>query len=109
MRSIPAAPTPQYVSVAQAVPANGQLRAALTGGVEIAETSARITGVPSMFLVDVTGPYGGYAWMSGFADIGALQQADTALAADAGWLDLIDRVGPAYQQGAAQAIYRHAS
>ena len=104
----PAAPTPQYVSVARAVAANGQLRAALAGGVEIAETSSRITGVPSMFLVDTTGPYGGCAWTSGFADIGALQRADAALAADAGWLELIDRVGPAYQQGAAQAIYRHA-
>ena len=105
----PAAPTPQYVSVARAVGANGQLRAALAGGVEIAETSTRITGVPSMFLVDTTGPYGGCAWMSGFADVGALQQTEAALAADAGWLELIDRVGPAYQQGAAQAIYRHAS
>ena len=105
----PAAPTPQYVSVAQAAAANGQLRAALAGGVEIAEASTRITGVPSLFLVDVTGPYGGCAWMSGFADIGALQQADAALTADAGWLELIDRVGPAYQPGAAQAIYRHAS
>ncbi len=62
-----------------------------------------------MFLVDTTGPYGGCAWISGFADIGALQQSEAALAADAGWLELIDRVGPAYQQGAAQAIYRHAS
>ena len=103
------APTPQYVSVARAVGANGQLRAALAGGVEIAEASTRITGVPTMFLVDSTGPYGGCAWTSGFADIDALQQAAAALAADAGWLELIDRVGPAYQQGAAQAIYRHAS
>ena len=48
-------------------------------------------------------------WISGFADIGALQQAEAALAVDAGWLELVDRVGPAYLQGAAQAIYRHAS
>ena len=95
--------------MARATGANGQQRAALAGGVEIAEASTRITGVPGMFLVDSTGPYGGYAWTSGFADIDALQQAEAALAADAGWLELIDRVGPAYQQGAAQAIYRHAS
>ncbi len=105
----PAAPTPQYVTVAQAVAANGQLRAALAGGVEIAEASTRITGVPTMFVTDATGPYGGCAWMSGFADVDALQQAEAALTADDGWLELIDRVGPAYQPGAAQAIYRHAS
>ena len=104
----PAAPTPQYVSVARAVAANGQLRAAFAAGVEIAQAATQITGVPGLFVVDATGPYGGCAWTSGFADIGALQQAEAALNADEGWLELIDRVGPAYQQGATQAIYRHA-
>jgi len=102
-------PTPQYVTVARAVAANGQLRAALAAGVEIAETGTRITGVPGLFVVDVTGPYGGCAWVSGFADIGALQQAEAALNADDGWLELIDRIGPAFQPDAAQTIYRHAA
>jgi hypothetical protein len=29
--------------------------------------------------------------------------------ADDGWIELIDRVGPAYAQGASQSIYRLAS
>jgi hypothetical protein len=29
--------------------------------------------------------------------------------ADAGWIELIDRVGPSYAPGASQAIYRLAS
>jgi hypothetical protein len=105
----PASPTPNYVTIARAVAANGQMRAALAGGVEIAEAVTRITGVPTMFLVSTTGAYGGCSWSSGFADIGQLERAESALMADDGWIELIDRVGPAYAQGASQSIYRLAS
>lgn len=102
----PSAPPPAYVTSARAVAANGHLREALEGGAEIAEAAGRITGVPSMFLVDTTGAYGGCSWSSGFTDIGQLERAEAALMADAGWIDLISRVGTAYAQGASQAIYR---
>ncbi len=105
----PSTPVPNYVMSARAVAANGQLRAALAGGVEIAEASTRITGVPTLFLVGSTGAYGGCAWSSGFADIGQLEHAEAALMADDSWIELIDRVGPAYAQGASQTIYRLAS
>ncbi len=105
----PTTPPPRYVTMARADAANGQLRGAFAGGVEIAEAAARITGVPSLFLVSATGPYGGCAWTSGFADIGAVEQAEAALMTDDGWLELIDRVGPCYAEGASQAIYRLAS
>ena len=99
----PSAPTPNYVTSARAVAANGKLRAALDGGVEIAEAATRITGVSS------TGPYGGCAWNSGFADVGQLERAEAALMADSSWIELIDRVSPAYQSDASQSIYRLAS
>lgn len=105
----PSSPTPAYVTATTAVGANGRLRAAVEGGVEIAQAATRITGVPTMFLVASTGPYGGCMWSSGFADITQLEQAEAALMADTGWLDLIDRLGPNYQQGAAQSIYRLAA
>jgi len=105
----PTTPPPNYVTMARADAANGQLRGAFAGGVEIAEAGARITGVPVLFLVAATGPYGGCAWSSGFADIGALEQAEAALMTDDGWLEVIDRVGPCYAEGASQAIYRLAS
>lgn len=47
----PSAPRPNYVTVAQAVAANGKLRAASDGGVEIAEAASRITGHPTIFVV----------------------------------------------------------
>lgn len=99
-------PTPNYVTVASAVGANGHLRAALEGGVEIAEAATRITGVQTLFMVASTGPFGGCSWTSGFNDIGELERAESALMADEGWIDLIDRVGTAYDQGASQSIYR---
>ena len=105
----PAAPVPSYVTSAQAVAANGHLRAALEGGVEIAEAATRITGVPTMFTVASTGPYGGCSWNNGFSDIGQLEQAESTLMADAGWIDLLDRCGPNYAPGASQSIYRLAA
>jgi hypothetical protein len=102
----PDAPLPAYISSARAIAANGRLGDAIAGGIEIAEAAARITGAPMMFLVDATGPYGGCRWTSGFADIGALERAEAALAADDRWVALIDRVGTAYQEGASQAISR---
>ena len=105
----PSGPTPNYVTSARAVARNGHLRAALEGGVEIAEAATRITGVPTMFAVASTGPYGGCSWNSGFGDIGQVEQAESALMADAGWIDLIDRVSPSYDAGASQSIYRLAA
>jgi hypothetical protein len=100
------APPPNYVTTARATAANGQLSAALANGVEIAETATRITGARTMFLVDVTGPFGGCRWTTGFPDIGELDRAESALNVSEEWLALIDRVGPSYTQDARQAIYR---
>jgi hypothetical protein len=102
----PSGPPPNYLSVAQATAANGQVQAALDGGVEIAEAATRITGAPTVFVVDATGPFGGCRWGTRFADIGELQRAESALMADESWLELIDRVGTAYAQDAHQSIYR---
>jgi hypothetical protein len=102
----PSAPLPAYVTVARAQAANGRVADAMTGGVEIAEAATRITGIPTMFLTDATGPFGGCRWSSGHADIGSVQRADAALLADPGWLALIDRVGPCYAPGASQSMYR---
>lgn len=100
------APLPSYVTVARATAANGKLTEALAAGEEIAETATRITGVPTSFLVNATGPFGGCRWNSGHADIASLERAEASLMSDASWLKLIDRVGACYQEGATQSIYR---
>jgi hypothetical protein len=105
----PEAPVPAYVGVARAVASNGHVSGAVTAGVEIAEAASRISGVRTAFLVDATGPFGGCSWVTGHADIEALQASEEALQADDGWLALIDRVGGRYAPGASQAIYRRVS
>jgi hypothetical protein len=102
----PEAPLPSYISVARATATNGRLSDAIAAGIEIAETSTRITGIPTMFLANTTGPYGGFRWTSGAADIGALERAEAALMAEPAWVGLLDRVGTAYLNGATQSIYR---
>jgi hypothetical protein len=97
---------PAYVTVARATAANGKLGAAMAAGVEIAEASTRITGLPTGFLADVTGPYGGCRWNTGHADIASVERSEAALMADDSWLQLIDRIGSAYQEGASQSIFR---
>jgi len=100
------APLPSYVTVARGTMANGRLNDALGVGVEIAEAATRITGIPTAFLLDVTGDYGGCRWQSGYADIGSVQRAEAALTQDADWLKLIDRAGPLFAQGVSQSMYR---
>ena len=100
------APLPAYVSVARAVVANGRLSDGMAAGVEIAELATEITGIPTSFLVDATGAYGGCRWNSGVADIGTLDRSQAALMADERWLQLLDRVGTCFQDGASQSIYR---
>jgi hypothetical protein len=99
-------PLPGYVTVARARAANGRLADAMAGGVEIAEAATRIGGVPTMFVVDGTGPFGGCRWISGHADIGSVQRSEAALMADPAWPALIDRIGTAYENDASQAVYR---
>jgi hypothetical protein len=42
----------------------------------------------------------------GFANIGELERAESALMADESWVAVTDRVGSSYAQGAQQAIFR---
>jgi len=89
----------QYVAVVQAVCANRNLARGMAVGVEIAQMAEKITGSPTLFASGATGPYGGVAWFTGFESIQALQTQQEALAADAGWIELLDReAGTAYQE-----------
>ena len=98
--------TAEYVGVATATLATGQLQAGLAAGIEIADHVTKVTGDNTLFLVNSTGPFGGVAWITPNADIAAVDAGEAALMASAEWLPLLDRVGSAFNPGAAQAIYR---
>ena len=97
---------PTYVSVVTGSAANGRLGDAIAGGIEVADFATRVSGQNTMFAVNATGPYGGVAWMTGNPDIGSLEAGEAALMADAGWMDLVNRVGDAYAPGVTSTIYR---
>jgi hypothetical protein len=100
------ASAPQYVTVATATAANGRVNDAIMGGIEIADLATKISGFNTLFLVGNTGPFGSCAWITGAPDVNAVDDGESALNADPEWVKLIDRVGPAFTQDAAQAIYR---
>jgi hypothetical protein len=95
-----------YVQVARAVCANGAMSEAMGFGTEIAEAASRITGLQTMFGSSVTGPFGGVAWLTGVADLGAVEAANAALAADDEWRKLMDRAGHAFQAGVTTSLLR---
>ncbi|MBM3659646.1 MAG: hypothetical protein FJW95_09105 [Actinobacteria bacterium] len=97
---------PAYAAVASAASTNGRLADAISGGIEIAEFASRVSGQNTLFVVGATGPYGGVAWITGNPDIETLEAGESALMADPEWLQLIDRVSPAYLPGASQTIFR---
>lgn len=79
-----------YVGSVQAVIAGGNTERALTAGVELAQKAEAITGLPTLFGTSLTGPYGGVGWLTGYENIEAMEKAQGALAADSGWLKLVD-------------------
>lgn len=97
---------PTYAAVVVAASANGRLGDAISGGIEIAQFATRVSGQSTLFLVSATGPYGGVAWITGNPDIESLEAGEGALMADPEWLQIVDRVSPAYLPGATQSIFR---
>ncbi len=84
-------PTPiQYVGGAVAVAAAGNIERAMAAGVEIAQKSEAITGLPTVFGRSITGPYGAVGWLTGYENAAAMEKADSALSSDSSWLKLLD-------------------
>jgi hypothetical protein len=99
----------QYVGGVVAVVAAGNYERAMTAGVEIAQKSEAITGLPTVFGRSVTGPYGGVGWLTGYESAAAMEKADDALSGDPSWLKLIDSTKGCFAEDASvtqATIYR---
>jgi len=96
-----------YVGTVRTVCANGHIAQGLKTGVELAEQAEKVTGVPTLFLVGVTGPYGSVGWSSGYESIQAFESAQEALATDGSWIDRVDReAGHAYHDDPSFTVQR---
>ena len=80
----------QYVTGAQAVVADGQIERAMGAGIEIGNAGESITGIPTLFVRSLTGPYGQVGWLTGFVSLAEMEAANDKLAADPSWLKTID-------------------
>ncbi len=96
----------EYVTVVNTVAANGHIAAAVDHGLKIATTASRIEGLTTMFAMDVTGPYGGVAWMTGAPNIAAMDKSLAAINSSAEFAKLVDSGGNLYQGQATQITYR---
>ncbi len=84
---------PALATVVRGTATPGHLASALAAGVELAQAVTSITGQSSIFLRNVTGDFGGVAWITGAASASAVDEANAKLAADASWLTLVDKAG----------------
>jgi hypothetical protein len=67
-------------------------------GTEIAQQAEAVTGLPTLFLADATGNYGGVRWVTAFANVAELERAEMALNTNEAFVSLIDTK--------AKAVYR---
>jgi len=98
----------QYVAGVQAVCAGGNIARAMTVGVELAQKAEAISGVRTLFMRAITGPYGAVGWLSAYPDLAAFETAQDKLAVDPGWLTLVDSTEGCFVEDAAitqQTLY----
>jgi len=81
----------EYVSVVRSTAVAGHLARGFALGVEIAQKAEKVTGIPTGFLADATGNYGGVAWVSAFANIAEMERAQMALNTDQSFIEMIDK------------------
>jgi hypothetical protein len=106
VHGVPGDEIPSYTTVTMAEARADALVGGIELGIELAQTATAITGLPTMFVHAVTGPYAGCAWLTGVADLTALETSEAALMSNAGWLELLGRAGDCYQPGARTEVWR---
>ena len=79
-----------YAVGVASVARGGHAAKAMEVGIKLATMATKITGETTLFGTPVTGPYGAVEWITGYADIAALEAAQQKLSSDASWLKVID-------------------
>ena len=89
-----------YATVVRSQLANGSFERGMAVGIEVAERSTAIGGLPTSFLIGSTGLYGSVAWITGAESLRDLENAEKAVNADTGFIRFIDeQVSPCYLPG----------
>jgi hypothetical protein len=80
-----------YVTVVESTIAGGKLARGMELGAQIAQRASKITRVPTAFMADTTGSYGGVRWITGHENVQQLQDAEAKLAADPSFTAFVDK------------------
>jgi len=80
----------QYVAGATALIAAGSFERTIGVGIQLVDLGQKITGIPSIFVRALTGPYGSVGWLTGYESLAEMEKATAAQAADPAMLKLID-------------------
>ena len=89
----------QVAQLVTATAAAGKLGAAMAFGVEITDHVSSATKSSIAFCRNLYGPFGGVSWISTVADMAAADAAGAALAADASYLEAVDKAGDIFEPG----------
>ena len=81
----------RYVAVIETTVASGKVGRGMELGVEIAQRAQQVTGIPTAFLADTTGNYGGVRWITGYETIEQLQAAEQAISGDVKFTEFVDK------------------
>jgi hypothetical protein len=106
LHGTPAGEPGPWVSIVQAQWAPGKAAEAMTVGVEIVDTVARLTGWSPLFGRSLTGAFAGVGWITSFPDMGAYEASNRTMAGDSGWQDLMNKASTCYLPGAATMLMR---
>jgi hypothetical protein len=99
---------PTHAAVVGAELAPGGFAKGIEAGIEIAARAAKLSGLPTVFMVASTGTYGGVAWLTTASSLEALERGEQATNGDPEFIRYIDEVASkVYQaQGTTQTLFR---
>jgi hypothetical protein len=97
----PSSPPPigAVAQVTTAVASAARIMDAMAWGLDVAEYTAGVSGLPVTFFADVYGQFGGVAWIGVQPDMAAADAADERLNGDAGYMERIGKLGDLFEPG----------
>ena len=95
----------RYVGAVTAQANNGHFAQAVELGIEIAQIAERASGLPTTFGTQITGPYGGVGWISGYETLEELQRGQQAVNGSTELIELLDgRAADVYLPGSGRQV-----
>lgn len=93
---------PAVVGVVTARAKVDQIAKAIEWGVDIHQYATGVTGTSGAFLVDLYGPMGSMTWYGGGPDLASLDESNSKLNADPGYLRRLEDTGNLFIEGTGQ-------